>query len=82
MGRRIPDPVRRKVAQLLADGWQSPDIIALFSRGIPDFPTVSKISESTIRRITQEQFPEGLEAAREKNRVRELSRVSAKTQSA
>ena len=65
MGRRLPDPVRRYVAERLLV-WQAPDIIDEFRRGVADFPSIKAISESTIRRISNEFYPDGLEAARKK----------------
>lgn len=69
MGRRLPDPVRRYVAGRLLE-WQAPDIIAEFRRGVVEYPGINEISESTIRRISREFYPAGLEDARKKFRNR------------
>lgn len=65
MPTRIPEPVRERVAELLLKGWHAPDVIAMFERGIPDFPRKYSISERTVRRIAKEKFPDGLKAARQ-----------------
>ncbi len=78
MSGRLPEPVREKVAELLEIGWRAPDVIAMFERGIPDFPRRYSISERTVRRIAKEKFPDGVAAARAAYVERKRVKVGAR----